>query len=155
MIRSALFRVTCQGGPRIAGDEAEETDELATLTGLAAAGFSDPTRPVTDEDVRNAPEGRRARLAQALRDGERWCNVALAATIGALTTDSDFVGSAPHNAILAGTLGVVELVKVRGLGLERDGTFVQWHAVTRQCFVVRSTCRSGCACARVGREVSA
>ena len=136
------------------GDERPEVDELADLTGLAAAGFEDPTQPVTEEDVRNAPEAKRAMLAEALRSGQRWCNVALAASMGATSADPDFVGSAPHNAILAGTLGAGELVKARGLEVDRDGTFVQWHAVTRQCLVMRSRCRQQCRCARYREEKS-
>jgi hypothetical protein len=128
------------------GDERPERDDLAEMTGLAAEGFDTPTREVTDEDIRRAPEVKKAALAEALRRGERWCNVALAAAMGATRTDPDFVGSAPHNAILAGLLGVGELVKTRGLGLDRDGTFVQWHAVSRKCLVFRSRCPSNCEC---------
>jgi hypothetical protein len=132
-----------------AGGERSEEEELAELTGLAADGFDKPTRAVTEEDVRRAPEAKRAALAEALRQGQRWCNVALAATMGATHTDPDFVGAAPHNAILAGLLGVAELVKSRGLGLDRDGTFVQWHAVTRKCLVMQSRCKPNCECAAV------
>lgn len=132
-----------------AGDERREEDELAELTGLAAEGFSAPTRSVTDDDIHRAPAEKRVMLADALRRGQRWCNVALAASMGATRTDPNFVGSAPHNAILAGALGAGELVKARGLGLDRDGTFVQWHAVSRQCLVMRSRCQPHCECASV------
>lgn len=128
-------------------DERPEADDLAELTGLRAEGFDTPTRALTNEDVSLAPLEKRASLAQALGRGERWCNVALAAALGATTTSPDFVGAASHNAILAGLLGAAELVKARGLGLDRDGTFVQWHSVSRKCFVIRSRCLGDCDCA--------
>jgi hypothetical protein len=149
LVRTTPGRGMCMLRKFPLGDEPAEEDELATRTGLSLEALADDLGEITDEDVRRAPAGHRAAIEAARRRGERRCNLITAADLGiGEGRGTDYIGSAPFSALLAGVFAAGELLKSRGLTLNRDGTLAMYHFVSRNVYTERTRCAHDCECAR-------
>jgi hypothetical protein len=136
------------------GDEPAEEAELAARTGLSIDALAEDLGAITEEDVRRAPPERRAVLEAARQRGERRCNLITAADLGIGDgRGDDYIGSAPFSALLGGVFAAGELIKARGLDLDRDGMLAMYHFVSRNVYVERTKCGDVCECAAINRQV--
>jgi hypothetical protein len=149
LVRATPGRGMCMLRKFPVGDEPAEQEELATRTGLSVEALADDLGAITEEDVRRAPVARRGAIEAARRRGERRCNLITAADLGmGEGRGTDYIGSAPFSALLAGVFAAAELLKARGLGLDRDGTLAMYHFVSRKVYTERTRCTDDCECAR-------
>jgi hypothetical protein len=149
LVRTTPGRGMCMLRKFPLGDEPAEEDELATRTGLSLEALADDLGEITDEDVRRAPAARRGVIEAARRRGERRCNLITAADLGiGEGRGTDYIGSAPFSALLAGVFAAGELLKSGGLRLNRDGTLAMYHFVSRNVYTERTRCADDCECAR-------
>lgn len=126
-----------------AGDEADEVNVWADRIGVARERLENPMSEVSDEDIDQAPQAMKERLAVAKAQGLRLCNVLKAEEWG-IEVDPDFEPATPFIALLAGVLAAAELVKSQRES--RDGVFVQYNFLSHGVFFEHTSAAEKCEC---------
>jgi hypothetical protein len=93
-------------------DEADDLDQLATESGLAAELIRDAMdAPLTENDVANAPEALRADMEAARRRGELRCGFVRSRALDHEAEDDEFAAAVPFVVSLAGIAAAATLVR--------------------------------------------
>ncbi len=93
-------------------DEADDLDQLATESGLAAELIRDAMdSPLTADDVANAPAALRTDMEDARRRGELRCGFVRSRALDHEAEDDEFAAAVPFVVSLAGIVAAATLVR--------------------------------------------